>query len=180
MLPPKVVNDTIADTPLFAVPLEINPAKLGFIDYRDLVSLCYEIRGLSRDTVNLVSTKYTSITAHYIALERNKLQTLVNVIGIRSVDSEGECHNIRVDRDCTVLYDNQQVSNNFTSHNISIKEIASTVVVVVPNNDKQISIKVQCKNTYIRRLSTKTMNITIVREFAGKEMSHGLIGRCSV
>ena len=180
VLPPKVVNDTISNTPLMAVPLNVNPTQLGFDDYRDLISVCYEVQGSTRDIVNLVSTQCASIAARYAAPHRGSHQTLFNAIGIRSVDSMGMCHNIQVDNECSVLFDNQPITSNATSNNISIEMTPTSVVVTVPNCGKEIGVLVHCKNTLIsssgNQLPTNVMNITIIRGFGQQEESHGLIG----
>ena len=180
VLPPKVVNDTISNTPLMAVPLNVNPTRLGFDDYRDLISLCYEIQGSVRDIVNLVSTQCTSIAARYAASHRGSPKTLFDAIGIRSVDSTGMCHNIQVDQECSVLFDNQQITSNITTNNISIETTPTFVVIKVPNCGKEVGVLLHCKNTLIsfsgNQLPTKVMNITIIRGFGQQEESHGLIG----
>ena len=175
-----MVNDKVSDAPLMAVPLNINPTRLGFDDYRDLISVCYEIQGSVRDIVNLVSTQCTSIAARYAASHRGSPKTLFDAIGIRSVDSAGMCHNIRVDRECSILFDNQQITSNITTNNISIEITPTYVDVTVPNCGREVGILMHCKKISVsysgNRLLTNVMNIAITRGFGKQEDCHGLIG----
>ena len=80
VLPPTYVDDIIADTPLMSVPLIIPPYKLGFHDYHDLVSLCYEVSGAHRHIVNLISTRCTSVNARYVRLADDSTKTTFGTV----------------------------------------------------------------------------------------------------
>ena len=173
-LPPDVVNDTITDAPLMAVPLIINPNELGFIDYRHLISLCYEVRGEPGDIVNLVSTKCTSISARYVDIGENFEKTIFGVLGIRTVDNAGECSNIRVNRDCSVLYNQQTLSGDFIVNNVSVGVRSNSIRISLPNCGHKIVITVRC--LLLPSDNTPVMNITITRNYIDQEIAHGLIG----
>ena len=175
VLPPRVVSDTVADTPLMSAPLDIDPIELGFTDYRDLVSLCYEVRGVPRQNFNLVSIRCTSITAHYSSLVGNSPTTTFGAVGIRTRGSDRGCHNIQVNRDCSVLYDKEAISSNLTVNNISIQFLSpDSVRVTVPNCGKEIVVHILCQQRPLD--SVPVMNMTIVRSYTEPEIAHGLIG----
>ena len=156
-----------------AVPLTIHPIELGFIDYRHLISLCYEVRGTPGDIVNLVSTKCTSINARYVDIGE---KTIFGVLGIRTVDDAGECSNIRVNRDCSVLYNQQMLSGDFTINNISVGVYLNSIRISLPNCGHMIVITVHC--LLLPSDNTPVMNITITRNYIDQEIAHGLIGKC--
>ena len=91
-------------TSLMSVPIIIDPDDFGFIDYSQLVSLCYEVRGPPNQVVNLVSSKCTSINGRYANIDESGAETTFGAVGIRTVDASGACNNIQVKRDCSVCY----------------------------------------------------------------------------
>ena len=173
MPPPATVSDAITHSALMAVPLNIHPEEFGFDDYNNLISLCYEIRGAPGQIANLVSTKCTSINARYVRLGDNSAQTTYGSLGIRTIDDNESCNNVRINRDCSVYYNRQSVSTNFTSSNVSIEIFADFVQVTVPNCDQEISVIIHCLSID----ANPALNLTITRNFTGEEDTHGLIGK---
>ena len=169
------MNDTIANTPLMSVPLIVHPVKLGFIDYHDLISLCYEIRGAPQKHLNLVSTKCTSISAHYMSLDGNSAETTIGAVGIRTVDDAGQCGNIQVNQDCSVLYNKETLSSNHAVNNILIEVLRNSTLVSVPNCGKEIVLHFHCQCH--PSSNTPVMSITITRNFIEQDLTHGLNGK---
>ena len=139
------MNDTIAATPLMSVPIITDPDDFGFIDYSQLISLCYEVRGPPNQVVNLVSSKCTSINGRYAKIDASGADTTFGAVGIRTVDDSGACNNIRVKRDCSIHYNKQILSNNFTGNAISIEIFSNSAHVSIPNCGKEIVIHFRCQ-----------------------------------
>ena len=175
MLPPDVVNDTITDAPLMTVPLIITPNELGFVGYRHLISLCYEVRGTPGDIINLVSTKCTSINARYERLSGNSEKTIFGVLGIRTVDYAEECSNIQVNRGCSVLFNQKTLSSDFTINNISVNVRSNSISISLPNCGREIAITVRC--LLLPADNIPVMNITITRNYVEQDTTHGIIGK---
>ena len=171
MLPPDTVNDVITDAPLMSVPLIIHPNELGFLDYRHLISLCYEVRGAPRQIVNLISTKCTSVNARYAELDKD---LTFGTVGIRTVDSSGECRDIHVNRDCSVFYNRVSVSSNLALGNISIIFQPDSISVSVPNCGKEVVMMFHCLNRPSD--DAPVINMTITRNYVEQDISHGLLG----
>ena len=158
-----------------SVPLLVDPFKMGFIDYRHLISLCYEVRGTPRKTFNLISTKCTSVNVRYVSLNNDKYKTIINRVGIRTVNDDGKCTNIQVNVDCSVRFNGHILSSNITEKNISIELFSNSVLVSLPNCGKQIDIYFFCH--HISDDNTPVMNMTITRNYIDQDITHGLIGR---
>ena len=173
VLPPKVVSDSIEHTPLISVPLLINPIEFGFIDYRQLISLCYEVRGTLRHTVNLVSTKYTSINARYARLSDTSSEVTFEAVGVRGVDSTGNCNNIQINRECSVTYNGGTVTSNLAASNVSIELSSNLIQVSIPNSGKKIVITVRCLSFD----DSPVISFAITRSYIDQDITHGLIGR---
>ena len=158
------------------MPLIIHPNELGFKDYNQLISLCYEVRGIPRQIVNLISTKCTSVNARYARLGKDPTKTTFGTVAIRTVDSSGKCQNIQVNQACSVSYNRQVVSNNLTVGNISIILFADSITVSVPNCGREVVMKFYCLHHPTHDISV--INITITRNYIEQDITHGLIGRC--
>jgi hypothetical protein len=172
--PPTTVSDAIFYSALMAVPLNVHPVEFGFNDYKNLISVCYEIRGAPGQVANLFSTRCTSVNAKYVRLGDNPAGTTFSSVGIRAVDENEECNNIQINRDCSVRYNRQTVdSSNFTSSNVSIEVLPGYVHVTVPNCGKEIVLKINCLNVD----SNPALNMTVTRNYIGEEDTHGLIGK---
>ena len=169
------MNDTIAATPLMSVPIIIDPDDFGFIDYSQLISLCYEVRGPPNQVVNLVSSKCTSINGRYANIDESGAETTFGAVGIRTVDANGACNNIGIKRDCSVRYNKDILPTNFTGNAISIEIFSNSVHVSIPNCGKEIVIHFRCQ-----RLSpdnVPVMDVAITRNYIEQDITHGLIGR---
>jgi hypothetical protein len=171
--PPIFATDTISDAALMSVPLIVHPNNFGFDDYKSLISLCYEIHGASGQIANLVSSMCTSINARYVRLDHSSAQTTFGSVGIRSVDGSGECKNIQVNKDCSILFNGDSVTTNFTASNISIDMNSDSILVTVPNCGKEIVIKFHC----LQLGNTSLMNMSIIRSYIEQDNTHGLIGQ---
>ena len=156
-----------------AVPIIIHPDEFGFDDYNHLISLCYEVHGAPGHIANLVSSKCTSINARYEILDINPLETTFGSVGIRTVDNSGECSNIQVNRDCSVQYNGDVLSTNFTSNNITIDVFSDSIGVTIPNCDREITVKFMC----LMAGNKPTINLTITRNYIDQDDTHGLIGK---
>ena len=168
------MTDALSYSALMAAPLNIHPEEFEFDDYKNLISVCYEIRGAPGQIANLVSTRCTSINAKYGRLGDNPAETTFGSVGIRAVDENGECNNIQINRDCFVRYNRQTVdSSNFTSSNVSIEVLPGYVHVTVPNCGKEIVLKINCLNVD----ANPALNMTVTRNYIGEEDTHGLIGK---
>ena len=173
VLPPKSVSDSVSESALMAVPLIIHPDEFGFDDYNHLISLCYEVHGAPGHIANLVSSKCTSINARYETIDNNPLETTLGSVGIRTVDNSGECSNIQVNRDCSVKYNGDVLSTNFTSNNITIHVSSDSIGVTVPNCGREIIVTFMCLMTGNKH----TIHLTITRNYIDQDDTHGLIGK---
>ena len=169
------MNDAITDAPLISVPLIIHPNELGFRDYNQLISLCYEVRGAPRQIVNLISTKCTSVNGRYVRLGNDLTKTTFGTVAIRTVDTSGDCNNIQINKDCSVLYNGEAVTSNLSAKNISINILSDSIIVSIPNCGKEIVLTFHC--LYQSNDDTPVINTTITRNYIEEEMTHGIIGR---
>ena len=170
------MNDTIAATPLMSVPIITDPDNFGFIDYSQLISLCYEVRGPPNQVVNLVSSKCTSINGRYANFDESGADITFGVVGIRTVDASGACNNIQVKRDCSVQINKEILSSNFTGNAISIEMYSNSVCVSIPNCGKEIVIHFNCQHLPLTK--TPVMDVTFTRNYIEQDITHGLIGTC--
>ena len=171
------MNDTIGATPLMSVPIIIDPDDFGFIDYSQLISLCYEVRGPPNQVVNLVSTKCTSINGRYANIDESGADTTFGVVGVRTVDASGACNNIQVEQDCSVHYNKEILSSNFTGNAISIEiynNKSNSVHVSIPNCGKEIVMHFNCQHLLLT--NTPVMDVTFTRNYLEQDITHGLIG----
>ena len=156
-----------------SVPLIIHPDEFGFDDYNNLISVCYQISGAPGQIANLVSSTCISINARYVILDNNPVETTFGSVGIRTVDDNGNCNDIQVNRDCSIHYNRLVVSTNFTSGNISIIVYSNSFQVTLPNCGKEIVMKFQCLTID----NTPAINLTITRNYFDNDDTHGLIGK---
>ena len=159
-----------------SVPIITDPDDFGFIDYSQLISLCYEVRGPPNHIVNLVSSKCTSINARYANVDESGRDTTFGDVGIRTVDASGECNNIQVKRDCSVRYNKEILSSNFTDSAIVIEMYSNFLHVSIPNCGKEIVMYFRCQ--HLSPDNAPVMDVTITRNYIEQDITHGLIGRC--
>lgn len=171
--PPTTVSDSVTHSSLMAVPLNVHPDEFGFDDFHNLISLCYEIRGTPGQIANLVSSECASVNAQYVRLGDNPAEITYGSIGIRAIDDNGRCNNIQVNRDCSVHYNQQTLSSNSSSNNVSVYIFSDSIHVTVPNCGKEIAVKLQCLNIN----GNPTINLTITRSYNDHVDTHGLIGK---
>ena len=156
-----------------SVPLIFHPDEFGFDDYNNLISVCYQISGAPGQIANLVSSTCISINARYVILDNNPVETTFGSVGIRTVDDNGNCNDIQVNRDCSIHYNRLVVSTNFTSGNISIIVYSNSFQVTLPNCGREIVMKFQCLTID----NTPAINLTITRNYFDNDDTHGLIGK---
>ena len=173
VLPPEVVSDAVSTTALMSVPLNVHPDGFGFDDYHHLISLCYEIHGAPGQIVNLVSSRCISVNTRYESPDDRPAETILGSVGIRTVDGNGECKNIQVNKDCSIRYNGQTVSTNFTSGNISFEVFDNFIHLTVPNCGKHVSMKFNC----LVIDGTPSISKKISRNYINQDDTHGLIGK---
>ena len=184
-VPPVLVNDTLTGDPLMTVPIltdeDVAPGD-------EIISLCYEVHGQADYVFNLVSDTCVTVNAHYAKAPINSPNIDLNVvdaIGVRAVSDGGTCENIRVGlQGCQATVNGVDVNGMYRRDNISVREYANRVRIVVPNcADTDLVMWVFCTNgqtedpvtweffdfDFIRFVVRRGLNLA--------EESHGLIGK---
>lgn len=178
-----MVTDTVVGDPLLAVPILVSNDTLKQLNTSQL-SLCYEIHGYGGEIYNLVTSDCVSINAHYYAL--SSYLNAIDQIGVRAIDSDGFCRNIKVDvNGCTVQFDGNRLSSSVSSGGISVGQISNGVRISVPNcNEFSLMMLVRCEIGTMEGPSGKGEKVTgqmlrfeVTRGLNfGHVMSHGLVG----
>ena len=179
------VNDTIVGDPLLTVPL--TNLNLNGIDLKieGQPSLCFEIHGEANQYFNLVTDNCVSVNARYHALNEN--WNVINQIGVRAVDDEGQCRNIAVDLEgCSASVDGVPLTTSYRSNGIFIRPYRNHVRVSVPNCNvsSHLVMYVFCQQNltvedpYTGEPFTASMiKYVIAHGLNLNENSHGLIGK---
>ena len=179
------MNDTVIGDPLLTVPINVpNITAFGYDD----VSLCYEIHGEANTIFNLVTDACISVSAHYINITADL--NIINQIGIRAVDKDGQCKNIQVDlEECRVSINGGELTNaKYFSAGLMVRKggrQGDRVRVRVPNcNELPVVMYIICQrdadleNTLIGDMVKADMiKFEVTRGLnVGHSNAHGLIG----
>ncbi len=151
------------------------------------LSLCYEIHGEGGHWFNLVTDQCTTVNAQYFALSLNL--NVIDRIGVRTVDDNGECVNILVDIDqCSASVDNASLNlmERYSSGGVSVKRYSNRVRISVPNcNDQTLVMWVICESRTVDNpdipgatITADMIKFVVMRGLnTGSSNAHGLIGK---
>ena len=134
-----------------------------------------------------MSDECVSINAHYSAF--TNYLNVIDQIGIRVVDEESFCRNIKVDvNDCTVSVDGVAISTNSSSDGIDVSKSEDTFRISVPtcNNLSSLVMWVTCETRTLtdpfgsgEKVTGEMLKLVVARGLNfGHELTHGLVGRC--
>ena len=179
------VNDTVIGDPLFTVPLFVNETLLESLGL-EKVSLCYEVHGESEQWFNLVTDACATVNARYVGLT-NSLN-VIDEIGVRAVNDDNECVNIRVDIDeCSAEVNDVALNLNqrYSSAGISVRRYSNRVRISVPNcNELTLVMWVFCETRTLNNpdqpgttLVVDMIKFVVMRGLNfGHRAAHGLLG----
>ena len=174
-------NDTIVGDPLYTVPLNLVQGSelLPTLPSNRLLHLCYEIHGAPDEYFNLVSDTCTNVNALYTSLEPSTDVSIgfnvVSEIGVRAVNSRGECVNVMVDSasNCTpTVMDPQGVEVSgvrYSRAGIAVSKVRNRARISVPNcGINRLVMWVTCQDRMLRFDLTRGVQL--------RPTSHGLLG----
>ena len=176
------MEDTVTGDPFFIVPLSLTPNSHTFQENQ--VALCYEIHGMPGETFNLVSDTCTSVNALYSISSVNPELNFISDIGIRAVDMNRNCIDIRVSvaQNCTPEIrrgnDDIIVTSRFDGGRVSVRKSGPLVRISVPNcGSRQLVMSVRCREVNAQ----PQLRFDIMRGANLSPTSHGLLGElCSI
>ena len=127
------MNDTVIGDPLYTVPILVSDEQLQNLNL-DKLSLCYEIHGESRQWFNLVTDMCASVNTRYISLSERL--NVMNSIGVRAVDNDGQCVNIGVDvNECAATVNGVSLTSmgRYSAGGVTVRRYRNRVRISVPN-----------------------------------------------
>ena len=179
------VNDTVIGDPLFTVPLFVNESLLESLGL-EKVSLCYEVHGESEQWFNLVTDACATVNARYVGLTESL--NVIDEIGVRAVNDDNECVNIRVDiNGCSAEVNDVALNLNqrYSSAGISVRRYNNRVRISVPNcNELTLVMWVFCETRTLDNpdvpgttLTADMIKFVVMRGLNfGHRAAHGLLG----
>ena len=180
-------NDTVIGDPLMTVPILVSDSVLEMLNATRL-SLCYEIHGRRDENFNLVTDECATVNAHYTDL--TSYLNVIDQIGVRAVDDNGQCKNIQVDVDgCTASIDGNPLSagQRYSSGGISVRRYSNRVRISVPNcNELSLVMWVICETRTLEdpfgtngEVTGDMIKFVVMRGLNfGHRLAHGLLGEC--
>ena len=180
------MNDTVIGDPLYTVPIMVSEEQLNALNVSRL-SLCYEIHGSSEQWFNLVTDQCTSVNGRYDDLT-SKLN-IIDEVGVRAVDNNGQCTNIRVDIDqCSADVNGVSLAlmERYSVAGINVRRYPNRVRISVPNcNDLTLVMWVICENRTLdnpdsqgpRTLQAQMIKFVVMRGLNYGRIAHGLLGK---
>jgi hypothetical protein len=174
------VDDTVTGDPFFIVPLSLTPNSQSDLFQENQVALCYEIHGIPGANFNLVSDTCTSVNALYSISSVNPELNFISGIGVRAVDVNRNCVDIRVSvaQNCTpeIRRGNDDITAlpRFESGGIVVRKTGESVRISVPNcANTQLVMWVKCREVN----NQPQLRFDITRGFNLDPTSHGLLGQ---
>ncbi|ORU93487.1 MAG: hypothetical protein A6F71_08955 [Cycloclasticus sp. symbiont of Poecilosclerida sp. M] len=150
------------------------------------LSLCYEIHGEPGAWFNLVTDECTTVNAQYVSLSESL--NVIDEIGVRAVNDDDECVNIRVNVDqCSAEVNDVALSLNqrYSSAGISVRRYNNRVRISVPNcNELTLVMWVICETRTLENpddpgtdLTGDMIKFVVMRGLNfGHREAHGLLG----
>ena len=151
------------------------------------VSLCYEIHGQSDQWFNLVTDECATVNAQYFSLSRRL--NIIDEIGVRAVDDNNRCVNIRVNvGGCTAEVNGVSLDlmERFSQNGISVRRYNNRVRISVPNcNELTLVMWAICEIRTVdnpdvpgERLNSRMIKYVVMRGLNfGHRVAHGLLGK---
>ncbi len=179
-----LVNDTVIGDPLFTVPILVSEEQLQALNVPKL-SLCYEIHGQEGHWFNLVTDQCTSVNSQYYAFSPSL--NVIDRIGVRTVDNNGDCVNILVNVDQCAANVNDgslDLMERYSSGGVSVRRYSNRVRISVPNcNDQTLVMWVICETRTLDNpdgsgtITGDMIKFVVLRGLnTGHSEAHGLIG----
>ena len=153
----------------------------------DKLSLCYEIHGQPAKWFSLVTDECASVNAHYSALTQHL--TVINKIGVRAVDNNDQCVNIKVDVDqCKTSVNNVYLTQmeRYSFGGINIRRYRNRARISVPNcADVTLVMWVICEEQILMdhyypggSIKAHIIKFVVMRGLNfGHREAHGFLGR---
>lgn len=146
---------------------------LGF----DRLSLCYEIHGQSGQWFNLVTDECVTVNAQYVSVTSQL--NVIDEIGVRAQNDDGQCVNIRVNVDqCSANVNNTDIER-YSSKGINVRRFRNRVRISVPNCDELTLVMwVFCETRQLEEgVVADMIKFVVMRGLNfGHRESHGLLG----
>ena len=148
------------------------------------LSLCFKVDGRADQWFNLVTDECTTVNAHYGEL--NQDLNAIDKIGMRVVDSAGQCVNIRVDVDqCMTEVNGAQLEGRYSANTVSVRRYRNRVRISVPNcNDLTLVMWVFCETRTLddpyggSEVTGDMIKFVVMRGLNfGNRVAHGLLGK---
>ena len=160
--------------PLFSIPL---PSEYITDPELKSVQLCFEVHGQSGNHYNLISEKWTSVTALYSAGVVNTEMNVITKIGERTQGTNSTCHSVKVDLDnCSASLDGAYVNKSTTASvdGVRLSARRSHIRVYIPNCEasRSIALWVTCTT----RRSESLLEVVVSRGDGLEPTAHGVIG----
>lgn len=143
------------------------------------LSLCYEIHGKSGQWFNLVTDECATVNAHYFGLSPSL--NIIDEIGVRAVDVNNMCVNIRVNvSGCTAEVNGVPLNlmQRYSAGGINVRRFNNRVRISVPNcNELTLVMWTVCEMRTIVEIPTKMIKFVVMRGLNfGHRAAHGLLG----
>jgi len=146
------VNDTVSHGKFMTVTVNVRNSsrKLLGINDSEHVSLCYSVHGAANQSFNLVSSVCVSVNAHYERARSDVDINIIDGIGVRAINDNNQCHNIRADLDgCRASVDGVVITMSYKTAGISVQRYPNHVRIAVPNyDDHDLVMWVFCINAH--------------------------------
>lgn len=174
------VNDTVIGDPFFAVPVYMTNEQLQVLQTQR-VSICYEVHGEENRWFNLVTDRCTSVNARFVFLSSSL--TVIDEVGVRTVDSSNQCVNIRVNvHQCTAEVNGVSLDLNqrYSSGGIMIRRLKNRVRISVPNCNALTLVMWAICEINLPNQPGEMIKFVVTRglNFQGRR-AHGLFGKCT-
>ena len=181
------MNDTVIGDPLFTVPILVpDDRQLAALNV-DRLSLCYEIHGEAGSWFNLVTDECTSVNAQYVSLTPRL--NVIDQVGVRAVDDNSQCVNIRVNVDQCSAQVNNIPTIRYSSGGINVRRYSNRVRISVPNcAELTLVMWVICENRTLDNpdqpgttITANMIKFVVMRGLNfGHRQSHGLLGKSCI
>ena len=167
---------------MYTAPVQVSGSEFG-LNPSTVVSLCYEIHGEANQLFNIVNDVCTLVNAHYSRPNPAVDVNIIDVISVRAVDSDSECHNISLTlEECSVTVDGVE-TERCDRNGITVRHYIdqSRVRVSVPNCGSQTLVMwMFCETGSVVAqdgvIEMDMIKFVIARGIGLSRSSHGLVG----
>ena len=166
--------------PLFTVPLNTPSmtSAASSLSHANQTLLCFEVHGARDAIFNLISDRCTTVNALYSAMVPPASGNIVSEVGIKAVDSRGDCLNIGVSlrTQCMPVITGSgttTVLSRYNAHGVSVRRHRKGVRVAVPNcENTRLVMWVLCDEVRGQRM----VKFVVARGVNLRPTAHGILG----